>query len=221
MLMFEHNNKLSSEHPFASEPGSWPASLAGVSFWTDNTNKRQIYFIGNIVGWCFECVCLLSFCLLILLDQITRRREVYILTDKSRSRLYNTTGFFFCGWATHYFLFFLMSRQKFLHHYLPAHLLAALFSASFLEFMFTDNKRQPDLSGLNGPIESKAKKTEVEDEPTGKIFWLPYISTVALVISIIISCFIYFAPLTYGNISLPAEEVIKRQWFNIKLHFSK
>ncbi|GME66772.1 unnamed protein product [[Candida] boidinii] len=221
MLMFEHNNKLSSEHPFASEPGTWPASLSGVSFWTDNTNKRQIYFIGNIVGWCFECVCLFSFCLLILLDQITRRREVYILTDKSRSRLYNTTGFFFCGWATHYFLFFLMSRQKFLHHYLPAHLLAALFSASFLEFMFTDNKRPPELSGLSAPLDSKAKETETGNGPTGKILWLPYISTVALVISIIISCFIYFAPFTYGNVSLPAEEVVKRQWFNIKLHYSK
>ncbi|GMF02484.1 unnamed protein product [Ambrosiozyma monospora] len=32
LTMFEQNNKLSSEHPYASEPQSWPLTLSGKSF---------------------------------------------------------------------------------------------------------------------------------------------------------------------------------------------
>lgn len=31
-----------------------------------------------------------------------------------------SAGFFVVGWALHYFPFFLMGRQLFLHHYMPA-----------------------------------------------------------------------------------------------------
>lgn len=31
-----------------------------------------------------------------------------------------SAGFFVAGWALHYFPFFLMGRQLFLHHYMPA-----------------------------------------------------------------------------------------------------
>ena len=37
-----------------------------------------------------------------------------------RDRLWNSTGFFLIVWAVHYFPFYLMGRQLFLHHYLPA-----------------------------------------------------------------------------------------------------
>src|SRR5271155_2817815 len=51
-------------------------------------------------------------------------------------RLYNSTGFFFLAWALHYFPFYLMGRQLFLHHYLPAHLASCLVTGALLEFIF-------------------------------------------------------------------------------------
>ena len=45
--MFYHNNALTSSHPYASHPIQWPFLLRGVSFWTENETRRQIYFIGN------------------------------------------------------------------------------------------------------------------------------------------------------------------------------
>ncbi|ODV87196.1 glycosyltransferase family 39 protein [[Candida] arabinofermentans NRRL YB-2248] len=209
LTMFEQNNKLSSEHPFASEPYSWPMSLSGVSFWTKSDTREQIYFIGNILGWWMECGFLFIYVAILLIDQLTRRREVFVLTDKARARLYKNVGFFFCGWATHYFPFFLMSRQKFLHHYLPAHLLAALFSGALLEFLFTENRS----------AEYLVDKTE--KEKSGKVYWIPFTSAIVLLFCILISCFVFFAPLTYGNVSLSIDEVVKRQWMDIKLHFAK
>jgi dolichyl-phosphate-mannose-protein mannosyltransferase len=50
--------------------------------------------------------------------------------------LYNSTGFFFLTWAAHYIPFFIMGRQLFLHHYLPAHLASALVTGALIEFIF-------------------------------------------------------------------------------------
>jgi dolichyl-phosphate-mannose-protein mannosyltransferase len=50
--------------------------------------------------------------------------------------MYNSTGFFFLAWALHYFPFYLMGRQLFLHHYLPAHLASSLVTGALLEFIF-------------------------------------------------------------------------------------
>ena len=44
-------------------------------------------------------------------------------------------GFLFMGWGLHYFPFFLMSRQLFLHHYLPALYFAILLLCVVFDFM--------------------------------------------------------------------------------------
>lgn len=205
-LMFEHNNKLSSEHPYASQPDAWPICRSGVSFWTKADLKQQIFFIGNIPGWWFQCFMILAFLTTIIVDQLTRQRNVLVLTKESRNKLYNTCGFFFVGWCFHYLPFFLMSRQKFLHHYLPAHLIAALLAAAMFEFLFTNNR-----------TEEFCKK----DEKPNSINQMVYIGSVVLVLSILISSFIFFAPITYGNISLSVNEVLQREWMDIKLNYNK
>ncbi|KAG7697556.1 hypothetical protein KL930_000390 [Ogataea haglerorum] len=208
MTMFEQNNKLTSSHPFASLPESWPLSLSGVSFWTKAETREQIYFIGNIFGWWLEVALLVNYLGILLADQVTRRREIYVLNNKSRARLYKSIGFFFCGWATHYFPFFLMSRQRFLHHYLPAHLLAAMFSAALLEFLFTENR-------------TEEYKDPKDTTKAGAIYWIPYISVLVLLTACLVRMFVFLAPLTYGNVSLSVPEVLQRQFFDIKLHFAK
>ncbi|GMM44299.1 dolichyl-phosphate-mannose-protein mannosyltransferase [Pichia kluyveri] len=205
-LMFEHNNKLSSEHPFASQPDAWPLCMSGVSFWTNNDLRQQIFFVGNIPGWWFECAMILVFTIIVVFDQLTAHRDIHILTKEARSKLYLTNLFFLSAYLIHYLPFFLMGRQKFLHHYLPAHLLAALFSASVFEFLFTNNRR----------LEWCQK-----GEKPNTLNTLAYVSFVFLLLAVLISSFVFFAPITYGNVSLTPKEVISREWMNIKLHFSK
>lgn len=203
-LMFMHNNLLSSEHPFASQPDAWPLSLSGVSFWNDNELRRQIYFIGNIVGFWIEAGFLAIYVGFVLADLIVTRRGVQILNHKSRSKLYNTLGFLFVGWAAHYFPFFLMNRQKFLHHYLPAHLIAALFTGGFVEFICTNK----GFSVANGVAPLGLKKTKFA------------VSTVAVIVGLA-WYFWYMRVTTYGNFLLPPEQIKSRQWLDITLHYAK
>lgn len=188
MQMFEQNNKLSSEHPFASDPLTWPASLSGVSFWTNNDEKKQIYFAGNLFGWWLEILLLASFAVFFTAVKIAEQRRFYILNAQQKNKLFSI-GFLYIGYLSHYVFFFLMSRQKFLHHYLPAHLIAALLSAAILEFFLGKGK------ALN-------------------------ITVLTLSVGLI-ATFYFFAPLTYGDVSLTIPEVQARQFFNIKLHFAK
>lgn len=82
--MFFHNNALTSSHPYASFPIQWPFLLRGVSFWTHNDTRQQIYFLGNPVGWWLASSILAVFAGIIGADQLSLRRGVDAL-DKRES----------------------------------------------------------------------------------------------------------------------------------------
>ena len=82
--MFFHNNALTSSHPYASFPIQWPFLLRGVSFWTHNETRQQIYFLGNPVGWWMASCILAVFAGIIGADQLSLRRGVDAL-DKRES----------------------------------------------------------------------------------------------------------------------------------------
>lgn len=207
-LMFEHNNKLSSEHPFASQPDSWPLCMSGVSFWTSDPESRQIYFIGNLFGWWVQVFSILIFSIVIASDLITRQRGIYAFNKMTREKLYGPLLFLLIGWGCHYFPFFLMGRQKFLHHYLPAHLILSLFTAGLWELLFSCK------FNVNKEVE-KDEKRPIEQP---KIF-IKYYGIFLIVMLIgLFSCFMFFAPITYGWPSTPQGN-IRRQLLNIKLNY--
>jgi dolichyl-phosphate-mannose-protein mannosyltransferase len=80
--MFYHNNALTSSHPYSSFPISWPFLLRGVSFWTDNETKSQIYFLGNPLSWWISSSLLAVFLGIIGADQLALRRGVDALDDR-------------------------------------------------------------------------------------------------------------------------------------------
>lgn len=80
--MFFHNNALTSSHPYASFPIHWPFLLRGVSFWTENDTKQQIYFLGNPVGWWLASSLLAVFAGLLGADQLSLRRGVDALDER-------------------------------------------------------------------------------------------------------------------------------------------
>lgn len=212
-LMFEHNNKLSSEHPFASQPYSWPGSLSGVSFWTKDAEKKQIYFIGNIIGWWLQVISIGLYLGIIITDLITRKRAFYALGRITREKLYGPLMYFFIGWAWHYFPFYLMGRQKFLHHYLPAHLIASLFTAALWEVIFSNCKSLDPEKDEDLPEEQYESTPEIYT----KCLWLAF----GIMSLAVIGFFLYFSPFVYGSVGLTPEQVLRRKWFNMELSFAK
>jgi dolichyl-phosphate-mannose-protein mannosyltransferase len=85
--MFYHNNALTSSHPYASEPFMWPFLLRGVSFWTQNDTRRQIYFLGNPLGWWLTSSLLAVYVGIVAADQMSLRRGVDALDDRMCSNL--------------------------------------------------------------------------------------------------------------------------------------
>lgn len=82
LLMVQHNAGLTASHPYASAPINWPFLLSGISFWTDNEAKKQIYLIGNLVGW-WSCAVALSIFIGILgADLLARRRGMDPIPDR-------------------------------------------------------------------------------------------------------------------------------------------
>ena len=54
------------------------------------------------------------------------------------TQISGSSGFLFLGWAVHYFPFFLMGREVYLHHYLPAFYFSILLFTTFFDFALTN-----------------------------------------------------------------------------------
>jgi dolichyl-phosphate-mannose-protein mannosyltransferase len=85
--MFYHNNALTSSHPYASEPFVWPFLLRGVSFWTQNDTRQQIYFLGNPLGWWLASSLLAVYVGIVAADQLSLRRGVDALDLRKLSEI--------------------------------------------------------------------------------------------------------------------------------------
>ena len=215
--MFHHNNALTSSHPYASQPIQWPFLMRGVSFWTKNDTREQIYFLGNVAGWWIASSILAVFAGIVGADQLTQRRGIDALDSRTRSRLYNSTGFFWLAWAAHYFPFFLMGRQLFLHHYLPAHLASALVTGALVEFVFGVEAPEEEVvtAGQEKKKESKWVPRACPESTLGS--WI----ACATITGIVVASFVFYVPLTYGSPGLSVEGVLRRKWLGYDLHFAK
>ncbi|KAF2756614.1 PMT-domain-containing protein [Pseudovirgaria hyperparasitica] len=220
--MFYHNNALTSSHPYASFPIAWPFLLRGVSFWTENSTRSQIYFLGNPISWWLSSALLAVFLGILGADQLALRRGMDALDDRTRSRIYNSTGFFFLTWAAHYFPFFLMGRQLFLHHYLPAHLASTLVTGALVEFIFNIEPLSSNEVSIVIPGKRKTAsiRKPVRERLGGQNLLGAWIATSAI-LALVFAVFIFYAPLTYGKPGLDVAGVVARKWLNYDLHFAK
>ncbi|KAJ5903810.1 Glycosyl transferase family 39 [Penicillium tannophilum] len=232
--MFHHNNALTSSHPYATEPFQWPFLLRGVSFWTKNETRGQIYFLGNPIGWWIASSLLAVFAGIVGADQLSLRRGIDALEEiwgpGTRSRLYNSTGFLFLCWAAHYFPFWLMGRQRFLHHYLPSHLASTMVTGALVEFIFNVSPIDPataappadDPSGkAKGRVSRNVRRFVTAKERMGLNSVLAAWAATIVILAATIGGFIFYAPLTYGTPGLDVAGVNARKWLNYDLHFAK
>ncbi|TKA55636.1 hypothetical protein B0A53_02814 [Rhodotorula sp. CCFEE 5036] len=127
-VMWQTNQGLTDRHAYDSRPSSWPLLLRGINFWVKD--HRQVYLIGNPFVWALSTIAVSSF-LAIRGLLILRAQRGYKDFANSQVVYYDRVGtFLFAGWFLHYFPFFLMGRQLFLHHYFPALYFALLLLAT-------------------------------------------------------------------------------------------
>ncbi|KAH7119820.1 Dolichyl-phosphate-mannose-protein mannosyltransferase-domain-containing protein [Dendryphion nanum] len=117
-VMWRTNAGLVESHAWDSRPPSWPVLSRGINFW--GKHNRQIYLIGNPVIWWSSTAIIGLYVIIKGLAVLRWQRGFKDYSDVTFKRYDYEVGTSILGWAFHYFPFFLMARQLFLHHYLPA-----------------------------------------------------------------------------------------------------
>ncbi|KAG9316967.1 glycosyltransferase family 39 protein [Chiua virens] len=131
-VMWTTNAGLTDRHAYDSRPQSWPRLRRGINFWVKD--HRQIYLIGNPFVWWLGAASVISY-LVVRGFLILRAKRGYRDFENTKVVKYDSLcGFLFTGYFFHYFPFFLMSRQLFLHHYLPALYFSILMSCAVFDF---------------------------------------------------------------------------------------
>lgn len=131
-VMWSVNAHLTAHHVYESRPHTWPILRRGINFWTKH--HRQVYLIGNPFVWWTATVAVLVYVAVRVLLVLRAQRGYQDFTRSAVVQYDRVCGFLAMAYALHYVPFFLMKRQLFLHHYLPALyisilLLAAVFDA--------------------------------------------------------------------------------------------
>ncbi|KAJ2720816.1 Dolichyl-phosphate-mannose--protein mannosyltransferase 4 [Coemansia sp. Benny D115] len=208
-LMIKHNNALTSVHPFQSTPLSWPLLLRGISFWTNNAERKQIYLLGNPVGWWMADLSLIAYVMVMVLLELCNRRQEQIVDGVVARHLVRSTGFIALAWFIHYFPFFLMGRSLFLHHYLPASIFAYMMLAACFQLFAFEDYQKFALRSWNGRARALLPST------VAGLFFV-------LIAGAQLASFVYFSPFAYGTTSLTPEQVNARRWMStFDFHFQK
>ncbi|XBW35091.1 hypothetical protein QEN19_000653 [Hanseniaspora menglaensis] len=117
--MWSINNGFTESHIYQSDPASWPLLTRGISYWAKD--HRQVYLLGNAVVWWLSTATVAIFSGMLLVQLFKYQLSIPLNMDKDEVNSYVQITEFILGWALHYLPFFLMGRQLFLHHYLPAY----------------------------------------------------------------------------------------------------
>jgi len=141
LVMWRVNSGLTSSHPYESHPSSWLFLRRGISFWTGKKNYvGRIYLIGNPVSWYLGAASVLFYLgyvgISLLINQVHRKNVIFDINSK----LFSKGGLVFSAYFWHYFPFFIMGRQLFIHHYLPCVYFSIILSMITIETILKQTK---------------------------------------------------------------------------------
>jgi dolichyl-phosphate-mannose-protein mannosyltransferase len=173
--------------------------MRGISYWENKDGWKQIYVLGNPFMWWFIIVSIGIFLGLYLVDLLLMRRGMDEFTPATRKWWLRTSGFLLAAWGFHYFPFFLMGRQLFLHHYLPAYIFSTMIVACLWDFIF----RVSFVTFVSSEKHWNASRLGT------KSLWI-FVSVLLVVFT---WSFFYFSPLSYGTGFGSLEQLESRKWF--------
>lgn len=173
-VMWTTNAGLVESHAWDSRPPSWPILRRGINFW--GKDHRQIYLIGNPVIWWSSTAAIGIYFAFKGLSVLRWQRGYKDYDNVNFKRFDYEIGMSVLGWGFHYFPFYLMQRQLFLHHYFPALYFAIMALCQVYDF------------GTN-----RIRNIGLRERP------IIGMSGVALFLAASIVAFTLYAPLSYGN----------------------
>ncbi|RYP37530.1 hypothetical protein DL768_010858 [Monosporascus sp. mg162] len=132
-VMWKTNAGLVESHAWDSRPDSWPILRRGINFW--GRNHRQVYLIGNPIVWWSSTLAVVVYVLFKAVAVIRWQRSCNDYSNTNFKRFDYEIGTSVLGWALHYFPFYLMARQLFLHHYFPALIFAIMAFCQIFDFL--------------------------------------------------------------------------------------
>ncbi|EER38702.1 dolichyl-phosphate-mannose-protein mannosyltransferase [Histoplasma capsulatum var. duboisii H88] len=174
-VMWTTNAGLLDSHAWDSRPPSWPTLLRGINFWS--REHRQIYLMGNPLIWWSSTTAIIAYVIFKAIATLRWQRSCHDYKNVTFKRFDYEIGQTVLGWAFHYFPFYLMARQLFLHHYFPSLYFAILAFCQVIDYGV-------NRISLSGMVSSK--------RVIGKIFMVLFV-----VLSIV--TFTMLSPLAYGN----------------------
>ncbi|KAL9114827.1 MAG: hypothetical protein Q9227_001070 [Pyrenula ochraceoflavens] len=173
-VMWTTNAGLVESHAWDSRPPSWPVLRRGINFW--GKDHRQVYLMGNPAIWWASTIAVAVYMAFKGLAVLRWQRGFTDYENVTFKRFDYEIGQTILGWGFHYFPFYLMARQLFLHHYFPALYFAIMALCQIYDYVF-----------------HRSTVLGVHDKPeiSGAI--------IAMYLAFSIAVFSFFAPLTYGN----------------------
>lgn len=147
--MWNINSGLTEHHNWQSNPADWPFLLRGINYWV--RENKQVYLLGNAVVWWLSTVCIVAFGVHLAISVLRWQTSRRVADDKEVFSFNFQTATYVLGWLLHYAPSFLMGRQLFLHHYIPAAYFGILALGHLLELLvgyFSSGARTTSLTGL-------------------------------------------------------------------------
>ncbi|XP_044716398.1 dolichyl-phosphate-mannose-protein mannosyltransferase domain-containing protein [Hirsutella rhossiliensis] len=132
-VMWRTNAGLVESHAWDSRPESWPILHRGINFW--GKHHTQIYLIGNPIVWWSSTMAIVVWVLFKGIAVLRWQRSYNDYSSNTFKRFDYEIGTYVLGWALHYFPFYLMHRQLFLHHYFPALYFAVIALCQMFDYL--------------------------------------------------------------------------------------
>ncbi|KAF7558518.1 hypothetical protein G7046_g5641 [Stylonectria norvegica] len=173
-VMWRTNAGLTESHAWDSRPESWPVLRRGINFW--GKNHTQVYLLGNPIVWWSSSVAVAIWVVFKAIAVLRWQRSCNDYSSTTFKRFDYEIGTSVLGWALHYFPFYLMQRQLFLHHYFPALYFAIIAFCQVFDYL---TARVPGIGVRDSPIINR-------------------IATVSFLV-LSASVFSLFSPLAYGS----------------------
>ncbi|CCE64031.1 hypothetical protein TPHA_0G01950 [Tetrapisispora phaffii CBS 4417] len=117
--MWVVNAGLSAPHPYESWPSQWPFLSRGLGYW--GAHHRQIYLLGNAIIWWSVSIFIAVFLLTCIGEIVSWQVDGPVTTDPEVINFHYQVLEYLLGFFAHFIPSFIMKRQMFLHHYLPAY----------------------------------------------------------------------------------------------------
>lgn len=138
--VFRLNKSYTSEHDYASSAWLWPFVKRGINFFSNgkgivrmiDESPSHIYALGNVAVYYGGLVVLVLFGFkfgFYLFDQLNPFKLA--TQDEENNQFQLSCLKFATGWFINYFPYFQMSRQLFMHHYLPSLFFLVLLIAQY------------------------------------------------------------------------------------------